>query len=144
MRPDFYGICDIGLCSVCYELFLPLFSVRLYPRVLFFILFLSLFFHTACYVFLLSSMYPVRPPVAYYPRYRSRACLPECVRAAPLHVHDHLARFLGDLLESRSFSRYLIFEFLYYNISLIGNYLHSLHNNILWFFIAFFTASAVL
>src|SRR5260370_3755581 len=44
MRPDLYGICDIGLCSVCYELFLPLFSVRLYPRVLFFILFLSLFF----------------------------------------------------------------------------------------------------
>src|SRR5260370_16446640 len=44
MRPDFYGICDIGLCSVCYELFLPLFSVRLYPRILFFILFLSLFF----------------------------------------------------------------------------------------------------
>src|SRR5260370_28041840 len=43
MRPDFYGICDIGLCSVCYELFLALFSVRLYPRVLFFILFLCLF-----------------------------------------------------------------------------------------------------
>src|SRR5258708_23347287 len=107
-------------------------------------LILSLYFYTACYVFLLSRMYPVRPPVAYYPRYRSRACLPECVRAAPLHAHDRLARFLGDLLESRSFSRYLIFEFLYYNISLIGNYLHSLHNNILWFFIAFFTASAVL
>src|SRR5258708_23715510 len=44
MRPDFYGICDIGLCSICYELFLPLFSVRLYPCILFFILFLSLFF----------------------------------------------------------------------------------------------------
>src|SRR5258707_13196401 len=44
MRPDFYGICDIGLCSVCYKLFLPLFSVRLYPPILFFILFLSLFF----------------------------------------------------------------------------------------------------
>src|SRR5260370_40845376 len=55
---------------------------------------LSLFFYTMCYVFLLSCMYPVWPLVAYYPCYRSRMCLPECVWAAPLHAHDHLARFL--------------------------------------------------
>src|SRR5260221_2606039 len=79
-------------------------------------LILSLYFYTTCYVFLLSRMYPVWPPVAYYPCYRSHVCLPECVWAAPLYMHDHLACFLGDRLESRSFSRYLIFEFLYYNI----------------------------
>src|SRR5216684_298231 len=79
-------------------------------------LILSLYFYTTCYVFLLSRMYSVQPLVAYYPHYRSCMCLPECVWATPLHTHDRLACFLGDLLESRSFSRYLIFEFLYYNI----------------------------
>src|SRR5258708_15809798 len=87
---------------------------------------LSLYFYTACYVFLLSRMYPVRPLVAYYPRYRSRACLLECVRATPLHMHDRLACFLGDLLVSRIFSTYLILDFLFYNTTFTAHYLLSL------------------
>src|SRR5229473_2386933 len=86
MRPDFYGICDIGLCSICYELFLPLFSVRLYPRVKFFVLFFSLFF-----------------PYSFIPRVMSfffLVCIWSGLRLLIIHANDltHVYQNVSGLL----------------------------------------------